>query len=228
MKKILLLLLMLLSFDTAWALGDDEMMGKVIMDSEFLDGDILKISVIAQDMLTPVLGLAFHLDFDEENLSFLRYDPGDFLERGGDPFYLVTKDLSGDKLFFGETLRRDDGFPVGEGIITDFYFQILDKRAFYFSFENGVISTLDTVRQDIDKIVWEDLYLDENGEMIDQAVFDESNSLADSVRLKSSKFNVSQNVMLVVSVCLSLGISLAIVVMMKTRGKKRHDTSVNF
>jgi len=111
------------------------------------------------------------LSYDPEVLGFLRYDPGSFLERGGDPFYLVSA-MAGPggeeigKIVFGETLRRGDQYPVGDGLIAGFYFQELssDVRdgtgSFKFEFENGVVSTLDTVRQDIDGVLFERLELE--------------------------------------------------------------------
>lgn len=145
---------------------------KVSIKGFFLDHDIVKISINASNMQTPVLGLAFHLNYDKELLTFLRYDPGDFLEKGGDPFYLVSNSAgsansassTASELIFGETLRRDDSFPIGDGEIASFYFQELDRsqEKYSFEFENGVVSTLDTVRQDIDNIQFENLILDKN------------------------------------------------------------------
>ena len=135
--------------------------GKVYMEAQSLDGDILQLSIKSEDMITPVLGIAFHLLYDKETLYFLKYEPGNFLERGGDPFYLVKNNQ--DKIIYGETLRRDDSFPVGEGVIAKFYFQILEDGVYKFLFENGVVSTLDTTRQDIDRIAWENLEY-QNGE----------------------------------------------------------------
>jgi hypothetical protein len=146
--------------------------GKVFLEGEFLDHDILKITAKISDIETPVLGLAFHLKYDHSLLSFLRYDPGDFLERGGDPFYLVSggKAEETGEIIYGETLRRDASFPVGEGIISVFYFQQIATDVKYeFHFFNGVVSTLDTVRQDISGIKFIDLVLgteevaDQNG-----------------------------------------------------------------
>ena len=143
---------------------------KVSIKGFFLDHDIVKISIFAANMQTPVLGLAFHLNYDSETLAFLRYDPGDFLEKGGDPFYLVstaattTANATTGELIFGETLRRDDSFPIGNGEIASFYFQELDfsQEKYSFEFENGVVSTLDTVRQDIDNVQFENAILDKN------------------------------------------------------------------
>ncbi|NIA01887.1 MAG: hypothetical protein GWP15_00730 [Nitrospirae bacterium] len=141
---------------------EDVYMGGMALVGEFLDGNLLKISVVAGEMVQPVLGIAFNVNFDSEYLDFLKYEPGDFLERGGDPFYLVKNEES--RVIFGETLRREDSFPVGGGIVAEFYFQILEEEVFDFSFYNGVVSTLDVVRQDIDKILWEDLILSRGDE----------------------------------------------------------------
>lgn len=139
---------------------DEANMGRVFMEAEFLDRDILKISTKAGDMASPVIGLAFHLNYDSEKLAFLRYEPGDFLEKGGDPFYLVKN--AGSKLIFGETLRRDDNFPLGDGELASFFFQIIDGTKWQFDFEKGVVSGLDSTRQDIDKILWENLDVDKD------------------------------------------------------------------
>jgi len=140
----------------------DSFAPKIFLSGEFLDHDIVKISAIASNMQTPVLGLAFHLKYDAAGLSFLRYDPGNFLEKGGDPFYLVSN--SADRLIFGETLRRNDSFPIGGGEVAYFYFQEIDpsQEKYVFEFTNGVVSTVDTVRQDISGIVFAGLTLDKN------------------------------------------------------------------
>ncbi len=157
MKKFICVIagFVLLSFTAFGEEVEDVYMGEMSLEGEFLDSDLLKISVVAGEMLQPVLGTAFNVIFDSESLDFLKYEPGDFLERGGDPFYLVKNEES--RVIFGETLRREDSFPVGGGVVAEFYFQILEESEFNFSFYNGVVSTLDVVRQDIDKILWADL-----------------------------------------------------------------------
>lgn len=166
MKKFVLVLVLLFGFCGECLAEEIEYEGEVSLGAEFLDGDILKISVLVDGKETPLIGGAFHLDFDELKLAFLRYDPGEFFERGGDPFYMVQD--RGGKLFFGVTLRRGDSFPVGDGRVSDFYFQILEDEAFSFVFENGVLSNLDVVRQDLKNVLWEDLNVGrgEDGEVI--------------------------------------------------------------
>lgn len=149
--------------------------GLVFLEGRELNHDILEITVVISEIQTPVLGMAFHLGYDPSLLSFLRYDPGGFFEGGGNPFYLVSslRDPLGEEsgeLVFGETLRRNDSFPIGEGDVAVFYFQELEPSRFdegevvyEFGFENGVVSTLDTVRQDIDHIEFVDLVLGPSG-----------------------------------------------------------------
>lgn len=157
--------------------------GTVYTEGEFLDGDILKISVIAENISAPVLGIAFHFSYDKENLEFLKYEPGDFLEQGGDPFYLVKNFKDEGKIIFGQTLRGDDSFPVGSGKIVDLYYQISNGEDFVFTFENGVVSTIDTVRQDLSSVEWKDLNLSKNGE---KNIFDYSDGSASTVTSKLS------------------------------------------
>gem|GEM_PF-2479545 len=147
--------------DAEIAIEENEVAGTMEMQGNFLDGDLLELTVKAKDLVSPILGISFHLKFDAEKMGLLRYEPGNFLERGGDPFYLVQVVES--EIVFGETLRREDSFPFGEGEVVRFYFQILEGDEFKFEFENGVISTLDTVRQDLGNVQWQNLDLNKNG-----------------------------------------------------------------
>ena len=211
----------------------EEAGGKVYMRGEFLDGDFLKISVYSEDVITPVLGIAFHLKYDGEKVAFLRYEPGEFLEKGGDPFYLVKNNFKENKIIFGETLRRDDRFPVSSGLISNFYFQIPNKDFFdtenflHFSFESGVVSTLDTVRQDLDKIEWVALALDKNGNSIPE---EEVKNIDAGEFLKadssSSSFLAHSNILWFV---IGLAVSFFVLIFIaKKLEKKRHADSVNF
>lgn len=130
------------------------------MSAEFPDEELLRIAVKADEMSVPVLGIAFHLEYDSESIAFLRYLPGNFLERGGTPFYVVKPLPEEGKIVFGETLKHDDSFPVGSGDIAYFDFQILSGFEWDFKFDRGVVSGTDTPRQDIDKVLWEDLRVD--------------------------------------------------------------------
>jgi len=125
----------------------------VFLDGEFLNHDIFKVSVRVERALVPLLGAAFHLKYDPDELAFLRYDPGEFFEMGGDPFYLVMDSGKG-RIVFGETLRRGDSFPVGEGVFVSIYFQEFGDGVYDFEFEKGVLSTLDEIRQDLDSVAF--------------------------------------------------------------------------
>lgn len=226
MKKITLTILTLLCFPLVAhaAVEDDdfgETLGTIKMEADFLDDDILKISVRAEDMEKPVLGVAFHLGYEEMKLRFLKYEPGDFLERGGDPFYLVTQTDAG-KIVFGETLRREDSFPMGEGTIADFYFQVSEWEPMDFEFARGVVSTLEIVRQDIDKIVWRNLSLDERD---DERIIADTESAAVGGNFGQFFANTinsaSRNLALIVGIFGLLAVA-TMIVLAKKQEHKRH------
>lgn len=221
MKKLLIMILLLaLPMESAYGQEMDfaaETMGEVSMSGSRLDEDILKLSVQVEQIGSPVLGTAFHLLYPEDNLAFLRYQPGEFLERGGDPFYLVKDD--GGRIYFGQTLRSDDRFPIGKGLVVDFYFQILREAAADLSFENGVISTLDTVRQDLNNIDWVDYTWvpDQDDEAVELAGVGKTDTL--------SAGEGGQIAALVSMLVLAL---LTAYWLIKNLGKKRPDSYVNF
>lgn len=178
------------------AISGADAKGSIDMQAEPLDHDILKISVMSIDMSTPVLGLAFHLNYEGGKIKFLKYEPGDFLEQGGDPFYLVQNDAEKNQIVFGETLRRDNKFPKGGGKIADFYFQIAKKEPLNFNFKQGAVSTLDTVRQDIDKIVWNDLSLDKNGKKITDEILSETLNSGQKIEVDSANLPTNFGIIL--------------------------------
>lgn len=217
MKKLLCLIVMALVISTGVVNAEEvEYYGTVLLDGEFLDGDIVKVSVYAEEIEYPVLGIAFNLKYDPENVAFLKYEPGEFLEAGGDPFYLVKDDSFGD-ITFGETLRKDDDFPLGSGKIADVYFQILTETELAFGFEKGVVSTLDSVRQDIDQILWEDLRLNRG---------DESYSVSPIISSQSES-NIKKYIPIAL-VIIAFGSAFLVVRLLKLKQKKRHEVSVNF
>lgn len=207
------------------ALEDEEnSVGAIHLEGQFLDGDLLKISVLAEDFESPVLGIAFHLNFDSELLAFLKYEPGKFLETGGDPFYLVTQDGDSKNIVFGETLRQNDSFPVGGGVVAEFYFQIIEEATFDFSFKNGVVSTLDVVRQDLDKVEWQDLSLSKNNDS--ELVYSSSENHSGGALDSASKFGISGNIFLVI---IFGGFVLAVaIIWAKNYRDKRATPYVNF
>jgi|GEM_PF-2178504 len=102
--------------------------GRIFIEKNFAD-NLLKISVYAEDVFSPVIGVSFHLKYEPKKVSFVKYEAGDFLESGGKPFYLVKNSPEKHKIYFGETLKKGDSFPTQGGKIVDFYFKISDAVA---------------------------------------------------------------------------------------------------
>lgn len=200
--------------------------GTIFLSGNLLDKDILKVQARAASIQSGVLGISFHLKYEGEKLKFLKYEPGTFLEKGGDPFYLVKNDEKNNKIIFGETLRRDDSFPASSGEISSFYFQIEKGDEFELKFEKGVVSTLDTVRQDIDGITWQDKKITKkNGDQNDytktSAEYSEGNSLNDSTIHLSNRAGI-------VSVIFLVLLSTLLLVRLIKRNAKKVSASVNF
>ncbi|PKL36542.1 hypothetical protein CVV38_01400 [Candidatus Peregrinibacteria bacterium HGW-Peregrinibacteria-1] len=165
---------------------DSQTVGAVRMEAMIIEDSILKVDVVMDDFKKPVLGVSFDLLYDEE-LRFLRYEPGEYLEQGGMPIYMVSESVDSSKssgfevvtnksassvslrdeyLVYGVTLKRDDSFPLGSGTLTSFYFELGDGKDFQLDFRRGVVSTLDTVRQDLDLVAWSNAVFDRAGKNI--------------------------------------------------------------
>ncbi len=201
--------------------------GKVSMEGQFLNGDLLKIVAQAEDFELPILGFAFHLKYDSEKVAFLKYEPGVFLEYGGDPFYLVTNDQIGNKIIFGSTLRREDDFPVGGDTVAEFYFQLLKDKEFIgdlqFQFDRGTVSTLDVVRQDLVNIEWQDLTL--NWEESYDLVYSSETDGFDVLNGKNA-FKISERSLFWMFLFCTVAALTAI--LLKKYSKNRPKTYVNF
>ncbi|MFA6918377.1 MAG: hypothetical protein WC285_06175 [Candidatus Gracilibacteria bacterium] len=194
--------------------------GTMYMEGKRLDSDLFQLSISAKEMTTPVLGIAFHVSYDGQKLAFLKYDPGEFLERGGDPFYLVKNDETAMEIILGETLRKDDSFPVGDGSVVTLYFQVLDGEQFDFKFKNGVVSTLDTVRQDIDKISWEDFSFGGSDESV------VADGLGNASVLNSGGFSFSSIWVIITMIIASIPASYGIILLIKKYSKLKNPSPI--
>lgn len=131
----------------------------VLMKGKVLKDDKIKVDVEIKGVLTPVLGTAFHLNYDD-NLKFLKYAKGDFLEKGGKPTYLLKNNQEFRELIFGQTLKKTDDFPLDDGKLVSFYFTVKEKAGEYrFFFDRGVVSALNNGRKNIQGIYWRNLTL---------------------------------------------------------------------
>ncbi|MFC1615735.1 hypothetical protein ACFL21_01220 [Patescibacteria group bacterium] len=202
---------------------NQEVMGTIYMNAEKLDGDILKLCIYGKEIQQPTLGIAFHLIYENEKLLFLNYLPGSYLERAGDPFYLVNESQKGE-IIYGETLRHGDDFPTGKGQIACINFQILQGSKFNFNFTNGVISTMDTVRQDLEKIEWQNLIFDK--ELGNQII--RNSDFLEYAESTVNKQKFSDNNPLIIALIMGfLGLVIGLIFTI-TMLKKRSKKSVNF
>ncbi|MCK9186739.1 cohesin domain-containing protein [Candidatus Gracilibacteria bacterium] len=141
--------------------------GRIFIEKNFIDDNSFKISVYAEDVFSPVIGVSFHLKYDAKKISFVEYKAGDFLEAGGEPFYLVKNSPEKNKIYFGATLKKGDSFPTQGGKIVDFYFKIpeytmadqayadAENSKILFSFSNGNVSAMDNGAEKIKNIKFE-------------------------------------------------------------------------
>ncbi|MFA6305694.1 MAG: hypothetical protein WC651_03110 [Candidatus Gracilibacteria bacterium] len=145
--------------------------GRIFIEKNFADDDLLKISVYAKDVFSPVIGVSFHLKYESKKISFVKYEAGEFLENGGEPFYLVKDSPEKNKIYFGETLKKGDMFPANGGKIVDFYFKIFDyavtslaesgdNSKILFSFSNGNVSAMDNGAEKMKNIKFENSEID--------------------------------------------------------------------
>ncbi len=209
--------------------------GRIFIEKNFEKNNLLKISVYAKDVFSPVIGVSFHFKYDKEKLSFVKYEAGDFLENGGKPFYLVKDAPQKNIIYFGETLKKGDMFPTQGGKIVDFYFKISDyammagskittdesqysdnppisktsKTLFYFL--NGNISTIDKGVEKIKNVKFENSEVD----------LLEKNTLSKGIASVFENFDFLKNIFFLGIVILSLFFAFK-------HGKKRAESSVNF
>lgn len=116
-----------------------------LLETESLSPSLLKVTIKAENVKEPLIGMAFDLQFDNKKLAFVEYRKGDFFEKGGTPIYLSTLAKDGAELVTGITLKRGDELADGNGNIIYFYFTVLnenDKEKPVFAFANTVASTL--------------------------------------------------------------------------------------
>lgn len=220
--------------------------GRIFIEKNFAD-NLLKISVYAEDVFSPVIGVSFHLKYEPKKVSFVKYTAGDFLESGGEPFYLVKDSKEKNKIYFGETLKKTDTFPTQGGKIVDFYFKISDTvtteksnnqtsdnaenssstsydssldSTILFSFSNGNVSAMENGTSKMKDIKFENSEIN----------LLEKDGLSESIASVFENFDFLNNKIflgILISACIFGGVTLALFLAFKY-GKKRAGVSVNF
>ncbi len=102
----------------------------------------------------PFFGLAFHLNYDEKLFEFDHFTLGDYFTTENDPLTLVSKDQNESKIVTGLSLKRGQLIDKSEGTFLKLYFKkkIYDPSIYGFVFEQGVFSTFDKERMDIENV----------------------------------------------------------------------------
>lgn len=153
MKKILIALITILILPTTVLADANE-----IYIEKFTDDGNLKIAIKTDGLQENAIGLAFELYYDSLSLEYLSYNPGNFLEQGGEPIYLVSEGFSeqGSKIVAGITLKRTDNQISLGGDIIFLNFRILNKTESTLNFEHTVISQINEngKRKDLENINW--------------------------------------------------------------------------
>lgn len=127
----------------------------IYLIQEKLSPSLLKVSISSSNLKEKIIGLAFDLNFNPENLEFIEYRKGNFFEKGGEPIYISQLVQNKSNIVTGITLKRGDKLQNGSGDLIYFYFNVLKNAKTAFEFKNTVTSTLvDGERKDLDSINW--------------------------------------------------------------------------
>lgn len=113
------------------------------------------IAHVQAHMIDPLFGVAFDIHFPD-SLDFIRFEHGEFLEKGGSPLYLVQTSEAGKSLTTGISLKYGDLVQTGSGTLISFYFKHGTPLPPSFSFEHTVASNLiQGTRRDLANIQWQ-------------------------------------------------------------------------
>jgi hypothetical protein len=109
-----------------------------------IDNDQVEVKVLANNLKDEILGAAFNIEYDNENLSYNNFSPGEFFEQGGEPIYLCSPKKNKPGLIVcGITLKRGDKLQKGSGTLISLYFKIKSNNWDDFMFENTSVSPKD-------------------------------------------------------------------------------------
>ena len=112
------------------------------------------VSIEANALLYPFFGLAFHLQYDPALYEFDHFTLGDFFKSSDDPMAFVDESLEYAEIVAGISLKRGQVIDKSEGTFLKLYF---NKKVYQpdfngFVIEQGVFSSFDEGRKDIDSV----------------------------------------------------------------------------
>jgi len=102
----------------------------------------------------PFFGIAFHLHYDEKLFEFDHYTLGDYFESDDTPLTMVSKYKNKPKIIAGISLKRGNLIHKKEGDFLNLYFRKKSEEPdiFGFVFEEGIFSTFDKERRDVENV----------------------------------------------------------------------------
>ncbi len=128
---------------------------KMYLETHEIEPDILEIKILSDNILEPILGVAFDFTYDPSTLEYQRYQHGSFFEQSALPIYLVSRSENQEgALIVGISLRRGDTLPQGSGHFISFYFRILHSGRSAFQFQNVSIASLDIKKHNVENVPW--------------------------------------------------------------------------
>jgi len=102
----------------------------------------------------PFFGLAFHLEYDPGQYEFDHYDLGSFFSESDDPMVFIEDSQEHPEVISGISLKRGKTIEKSEGTFLKLYFnkKVYEPDFTSFKLENGIYSSFDEGRKDIESV----------------------------------------------------------------------------
>lgn len=125
-----------------------------IFHEETNEHHILKVQGF--ELEHPFFGLAFHLHFNPDIYEFDHYTLGDYFDTNDPPLVMVSEHKNEPKIIAGISLKRGDLIDQKNGTFLNLYFLKKQDQTdpLSFKFEDGVYSTFNEERIDVENIVF--------------------------------------------------------------------------
>jgi hypothetical protein len=129
---------------------------KLSINTTNISGDLYQIDVLIENIPEKFLGTAFDLVISDPNWEYQGYKLGSIFSQPLSTLALVTqRQTPQKKIVFGVTLKHGFTIDSKKGTLASFNLRLPKKDGLSIELANGVLSTFENERKDLESVLWE-------------------------------------------------------------------------
>lgn len=122
-----------------------------------IEENLIKIDILIKNSTPELFGIAFHLKIKgTAQWKLKKYEYGEIFKGSKEnPFMLISeRKTPAQEIIFGISSKKGNTLNIHDGHIASFYIDYPKKETIELEFTNGIVSTFEKERINMEKVIW--------------------------------------------------------------------------